>query len=69
VTLGNKLFYTPELIEELAESWCPNDIAIEDCSGHSKGDCDCYYDGEDNAECIRCWEMSLDKLERKVEVE
>ena len=67
--MENNLKYSDGLIELLAESYCPNDIGIKDCSGQGKGDCDCYYDGEDNTECKRCWEMSLDRLERKVVVE
>lgn len=55
--------YSDRLIETLAESWCPNDIGIEDCS-LPKGEYDCHRNM--NGECEKCWIASLDKLERKV---
>jgi len=50
--------YSPKLIEMLAESWCPNDINIKDCS--KEFDC---RDGKEST-CEKCWIASLDKLEK-----
>ena len=55
--------YSDRLIEMLAESYCPNDIGIEDCSKEYP----CHPHCESN--CEKCWTASLNKLERKVVVE